>query len=110
LLGLIATAKRPPTAVAVKNVDPQQQKKEAKRKNKDDQEMAGDILVMPFLSQFPLPPDGSPPTSELVINYYGVIMAYASIQQVQTLGFKHSILQSLCCTEVMFDRSIFVRN
>jgi hypothetical protein len=81
LLGLIATAKGPPTAVAVKNVDPQQQKKEAKRKNKDDQEMAGNILVMPFLSQFPLPPDGSSPTSELVINYYGVIMAYASIQQ-----------------------------
>jgi hypothetical protein len=45
-------------------------------------------------------------------SYYGVIMAYASIQQVQTLGFKHSILQSLYCTEeeLMFDRSIFVRN
>jgi hypothetical protein len=45
-------------------------------------------------------------------SYYGVIMAYASIQQVQTLGFKQSILQSLYCTkeELMFDRSIFVRN
>lgn len=45
-------------------------------------------------------------------SYYGVIMAYASIQQVQTLGFKYSILQSLYCTEeeLMFDRSIFVRN
>jgi hypothetical protein len=45
-------------------------------------------------------------------SYYGVIMAYASIQQVQTQGLKHSILQSLYCTEeeLMSDRSIFVRN
>ncbi len=44
-------------------------KKRGKGKGKDVSGTAGEILVMPFLSQFPLPADGSDPRSEVVIKY-----------------------------------------
>jgi hypothetical protein len=47
-------------------------KKGGKGKSKDGEATAGEILVMPFLSQFPLPPDGVQPTSELAVKYVAI--------------------------------------
>lgn len=59
----------PPTAGGTKKSAPMKRKKGAKGKGKDGSGTAGEILVMPFLSQFPLPEDGSDPRSMEVIKY-----------------------------------------
>ncbi|KAL2650845.1 hypothetical protein R1flu_018973 [Riccia fluitans] len=81
LLGLIATSKGPPTTVAAKKVAAMKRKKAGKGKGKDGQGTAGELLVLPFLSQFPLPLPEMAPTSDLVINYYGALMAYGGLTQ-----------------------------
>ncbi|KAL3700792.1 hypothetical protein R1sor_018814 [Riccia sorocarpa] len=81
LLGLIATSKGPPTTVTAKKVAAMKRKKAGKGKGKDGQGTAGELLVLPFLSQFSLPPPDTPPTSDLVINYYGALMAYGGLTQ-----------------------------
>jgi hypothetical protein len=53
-------------------------KKGGKGKGKDGSGTAGEILVMPFLSQFPLPADGSDPRSEEVIKYVLFIFLLAT--------------------------------
>lgn len=81
LLGLIATSKGPPTAGGAKNVATMKRKKGGKGKNKDGEGTAGEVLVMPFLSRFPLPPDGVHPDSEITINYFGALMAYGGLHE-----------------------------
>ncbi|CAM6082528.1 unnamed protein product [Calypogeia fissa] len=81
LLGLIATSKGPPTSAAAKKVAAMKRKKGGKGRGKDGQGTAGDLLVVPFLSQFPLPTAEAPSSSEVVINYYGVLMAYGGLAQ-----------------------------
>nr|PNR26439.1 hypothetical protein PHYPA_031014 [Physcomitrium patens] len=81
LLSLIATAKGPPTAGGTKKGAAMKRKKGGKGKGKDWSGTAGEILVMPFLSQFHMPADGSDPRSEDVMKYYAVMMAYGSLQQ-----------------------------
>lgn len=91
LLGLIATSKGPPTGQGVKNVTTMKRKKGGKGKSKDGEGTAGEALVMPFLSQFPLPADGSPPDSDVAVNYFGALMAYGGlceflmIQEAETI-------------------------
>ncbi|BBN00117.1 hypothetical protein MPTK1_1g26560 [Marchantia polymorpha subsp. ruderalis] len=81
LLGLIATSKGPPTTVAAKKVAAMKRKKAGKGKGKDGQGTAGELLVLPFLSQFPLPPPEAASASDLVKNYYGALMAYGGLTQ-----------------------------
>ncbi|KAG0600495.1 hypothetical protein M758_11G038800 [Ceratodon purpureus] len=81
LLGLIATSKGPPTAEVTKNVATMKRKKGGKGKNDDGEGTAGEVLVIPFLSQFPLPPDGIQPDSEITINYFGALMAYGGLHE-----------------------------
>ncbi|KAG6548715.1 hypothetical protein Mapa_009870 [Marchantia paleacea] len=69
LLGLIATSKGPPTTVAAKKVAAIKRKKAGKGKGKDGQGTAGELLVLPFLSQFPLPPPEAASASDLVTKY-----------------------------------------
>lgn len=81
LLGLIATAKGPPTAGGVKKGAAMKRKKWGKAKGKDGLGTAGEVLVMPFLSQFTLPPDGALPSSEFVANYFGAVLAYGALHE-----------------------------
>lgn len=63
----LAIAQGPPTGQGVKNVTTMKRKKGGKGKSKDGEGTAGEALVMPFLSQFPLPADGSPPDSDVAV-------------------------------------------
>eukprot|EP00250_Pteridium_aquilinum_P033256 c5372_g1_i1 orf=217-3513(+) len=82
LLGLISTSKGPPSPAVAKSVSSTKRKKAGKNgKNKEAQGTAGELLVVPFLSRFSLPPDGCPSISEPVINYYGALLAYGGLQQ-----------------------------
>lgn len=98
LLGLISTSKGPPTPAMAKNVSATKRKKAGKNgKYKEAQGTAGELLIVPFLSRFPLPPDGCSSTSEPVINYYGALLAYGGLQQflkAQRPDHLHMLLQS----------------
>lgn len=59
----------PPTAGGTKKGAAMKRKKGGKGKGKDWSGTAGEILVMPFLSQFHMPADGSDPRSEDVMKY-----------------------------------------
>ncbi|EFJ18902.1 hypothetical protein SELMODRAFT_112168 [Selaginella moellendorffii] len=71
LLGVIATSKAGILAGPTPN-------KRKKGKNKDG--TAGELLVMPYLSRYPLPTDGT--CFESTVRYYfGVLLAYGALQQ-----------------------------
>ncbi|ONK61647.1 uncharacterized protein A4U43_C08F32130 [Asparagus officinalis] len=75
LLGVIAMSKGPPVASAVSK-----RKKIDKSKRKEHQSSIGELLVIPFLSKFPVPSDGNEPSSKTLQDYYGVLMAYGGLQ------------------------------
>ncbi|KAL4590741.1 hypothetical protein LXL04_003683 [Taraxacum kok-saghyz] len=69
LLGVISNSKGPPVAVVTSK-----RKKGEKNKQKGRSCM-GELLVLPFLSKFPIPS----PVSKTTNDYYGVLMAYSSL-------------------------------
>ncbi|XP_020101763.1 uncharacterized protein LOC109719467 isoform X2 [Ananas comosus] len=75
LLGVIALSKGPPVVSAVSK-----RKKGDKSKGKQQQSSIGELLVIPFLSKFPIPSDGEDISSKTVQDYYGVLMAYGGLQ------------------------------
>ncbi|KAJ3681318.1 hypothetical protein LUZ60_015807 [Juncus effusus] len=76
LLGVIATSKGPPVVSAVSK-----RKKGEKNKGKQQSSSMGELLIIPFLSNFRIPSDGDKDvSSKSVQNYYGVLMAYGSLQ------------------------------
>ncbi|KAG9459904.1 hypothetical protein H6P81_004412 [Aristolochia fimbriata] len=77
LLGIISMSKGPPTVTSASSSS--KRKKGEKNKLKNRSVFAGDALVMPFLSKFPIPSDAVM-LSEASNNYYGVLMAYGSLQ------------------------------
>ena len=55
----------PPTAEGTKAITTMKRKKGGRGKKSDGEGTAGEVVVMPFLSQFPLPPEGIQPDSEI---------------------------------------------
>lgn len=75
LLGVISISKGPPVAASVTS----KRKKGEKNKLKGRSSM-GELLVLPFLSKFPVPSDVTTPVMMKATNdYYGVLMAYGSL-------------------------------
>ncbi|KAF0896635.1 hypothetical protein E2562_026750 [Oryza meyeriana var. granulata] len=79
LLGVIALSKGPPVAPAASK-----RKKGDKSKGKVERSSIGELLVIPFLSKFPMPPQGEGASSKAVQNYFGVLMAYGGLQDFLT--------------------------
>ncbi|XP_073009559.1 uncharacterized protein [Typha latifolia] len=75
LLGVIAMSKGPPVVSAASK-----RKKNDKSKGKQLQSSIGELLVVPFLSKFPMPSDGEETSSKTVHDYYAVLMAYGGLQ------------------------------
>ncbi|XP_076942305.1 uncharacterized protein LOC143612130 [Bidens hawaiensis] len=71
LLGVISVSKGPPVVGSVTS----KRKKGEKNKQKGRSSM-GELLVLPFLSKFPVPSDV---TNNNINDYYGVLMAYGSL-------------------------------
>ncbi|KAK8954694.1 hypothetical protein KSP39_PZI001620 [Platanthera zijinensis] len=74
LLGVIANLKGPPSSAASK------QKKRNRNKKKECHSTVGELLVMPFLSRFPIPCGAEKSSSKVSQDYYGVLMAYGGLQ------------------------------
>eukprot|EP01018_Ginkgo_biloba_P009463 Gb_12572 [translate_table: standard] len=82
LLSVIALSKGPPMAGTANKIASAKRKKGGKSgKGREGQGSAGELLVIPFLSKYLLPSDGSSATSDSVANYYGVLLAYGSLQE-----------------------------
>lgn len=62
-------AQGPPTGGGAKKGAAMKRKKGSKGRGKDARGTAGDLLVLPFLSQFPLPAPGTSASSDVVIKY-----------------------------------------
>ncbi|KAL3505566.1 hypothetical protein ACH5RR_030948 [Cinchona calisaya] len=90
LLGVIAMSKGPPLATSSVS---SKRKKGEKTKSKNRSAM-GELLVLPFLSKFPIPASAS---AKAVNEYYGVLMAYSSLVDFlreQKLGFTAILIQN----------------
>ncbi|KAL6654520.1 hypothetical protein ACP70R_007985 [Stipagrostis hirtigluma subsp. patula] len=79
LLGVIALSKGPPVSSAASK-----RKKGDKSKGKSERSSIGELLVIPFLSKFPIPSHGEDASSMAVQNYFGVLMAYGGLQDFLT--------------------------
>lgn len=79
LLGVIALSKGPPVVSAASK-----RKKGDKSKGKGERSSIGELLVIPFLSKFPIPPQGEDVSSKAVQNYFGVLMAFGGLQDFLT--------------------------
>ncbi|KAL5681185.1 hypothetical protein ACJX0J_007570, partial [Zea mays] len=90
LLGVIALSKGPPVASAASK-----RKKGDKNKGKSEMSSIGELLVIPFLSKFPIPSHGEDASSVAVQNYFGVLMAYGGLQDDMSSSIYQSLMKSL---------------
>ncbi|XP_023733599.1 importin beta-like SAD2 homolog [Lactuca sativa] len=74
LLGVISISKGPPVAASLTS----KRKKGEKNKQKGRSSM-GELLVLPFLSKFPIPSHTNAPVRKITNDYYGVLMAYGNL-------------------------------
>lgn len=74
LLGVISISKGPPVAASVLS----KRKKGEKNRQKNRSSM-GELLVIPFLSKFPIPTDNTTSVTKIVNDYFGILMAYGSL-------------------------------
>ncbi|KAL2534882.1 ARM repeat superfamily protein [Abeliophyllum distichum] len=72
LLGVISISKGPP--VLASSVS--SKRKKGERNRRKDCSSIGELLVLPYLSKFPIPVDSS---SKDINEYFGVLMAYSSL-------------------------------
>ncbi|XP_023642078.1 uncharacterized protein LOC17893252 [Capsella rubella] len=81
LLGVLAMSKGPPVSTTNKASSAACKRKKGEKSRRNNQRCMGDLLVLPFLSKFPVPLksyilDASTPAA-----YFGVLMAYGSLQE-----------------------------
>ncbi|CAH9120422.1 unnamed protein product [Cuscuta epithymum] len=88
LLGVISMAKGPPVS------SNSSKRKKGEKRKKATCSSIGELLVLPFLSKFPVPTDANVKT---VNEYYGVLMAYGSLLdflKVEKPGYTATLLQT----------------
>ncbi|XP_019161856.1 PREDICTED: uncharacterized protein LOC109158402 [Ipomoea nil] len=90
LLGVISMSKGPP----VVNSSHSSKRKKGEKSKKTTRRSIGELLVLPFLSKFPIPSDAN---IKIVNEYYGVLMAYSSLLDFlkeQKPGYTATLLQT----------------
>ncbi|KAH9684053.1 Importin N-terminal domain-containing protein [Citrus sinensis] len=82
LLGVISVSKGPPmgTPSNCSSVSSKRKKGEKSKRNSMRSTM-GELLVLPFLSRFPIPCDANASHSRIQKDYFGVLMAYGGLQE-----------------------------
>ncbi|KAM7257151.1 hypothetical protein ACFE04_012892 [Oxalis oulophora] len=78
LLGVISMSKGPP--VGISNNAPSKRKKGEKNKKSSQRSSMGELLVLPFLSKFPIPSEANAFEGRVLKEYFGVLMAYGGLQ------------------------------
>ncbi|XP_050374323.1 uncharacterized protein LOC126791868 isoform X2 [Argentina anserina] len=80
LLGVISVSKGPQMGTSANASSASSKRKKGDRKKKNNQTCSiGELLVLPFLSKFPIPSDANPSQTRIMNDYFGVLMAYAGL-------------------------------
>ncbi|EEF43160.1 protein transporter, putative [Ricinus communis] len=81
LLGVISMSKGPPTATSHNGSVASSKRKKGEKNKRDNQRCSmGDLLVLPYLSKFPVPSDADALKARIINDYFGVLMAYGGLQ------------------------------
>ncbi|XP_015944961.1 importin beta-like SAD2 homolog [Arachis duranensis] len=98
LLGVISMSKGPPTESAADALSASAKRKKGQKNKKSNQRRSmGELLVLPFLSKFPIPSDSDVSQKQILNNYFGVLMAYGGLQDFlreQEPGYVTALLRT----------------
>ncbi|TKY54297.1 Importin beta SAD [Spatholobus suberectus] len=80
LLGVISMSKGPPMETATDSLSASSKRKKGqKNKRSNERRSMGELLVLPFLSKFPIPSDSNVSQKKILNDYFGVLMAYGGL-------------------------------
>ncbi|KAL2338903.1 hypothetical protein Fmac_013349 [Flemingia macrophylla] len=80
LLGVISMSKGPPMETASNSLSTSSKRKKGqKNKRSSERRSMGELLVLPFLSKFPIPFDSNLSQRKILNDYFGVLMAYGGL-------------------------------
>ncbi|XP_057416907.1 importin beta-like SAD2 homolog isoform X2 [Lotus japonicus] len=81
LLGVISMSKGPPMESATDSSSASTKRKKGQKNKRSNQPRSmGELLVLPFLSKFPIPSDSNVSQPNILNDYFGVLMAYGGLQ------------------------------
>ncbi|KAK7388057.1 hypothetical protein VNO78_22860 [Psophocarpus tetragonolobus] len=81
LLGVISISKGPPMETATDSLSASSKRKKGQKNKRINQRRSmGELLVLPFLSKFPIPSDSKLSDKKILNDYFGVLMAYGGLQ------------------------------
>lgn len=80
LLGVISLSKGPPIGTFSNgSLASSKRKKGEKNKGNGRRSSIGELLVLPFLSKFPIPSEANGAQTEILNNYFGVLLGYGGL-------------------------------
>ncbi|KAL6190783.1 hypothetical protein ACLB2K_037177 [Fragaria x ananassa] len=80
LLGVISMSKGPQMGTSANASSASSKRKKGEKKKRNNQTCSvGELVVLPFLSKFPIPSDANPSQTRITNDYFGVLMAYAGL-------------------------------
>ncbi|XP_059632005.1 importin beta-like SAD2 homolog [Cornus florida] len=100
LLGVIAMSKGPPMIASGNSSSVSSKRKKGEKNKGKNRSSMGELLVLPFLSKFPIPSNVDTSKTKILNDYYGVLMAYGSLQDFLTEQ-KPGYVTTLVCTRVL---------
>ncbi|KAK2358448.1 ARM repeat superfamily protein [Trifolium repens] len=77
LLGVISMSKGPPMETSI---DLSAKRKKGQKNKSNQRRSMGELLVLPFLSKFPIPSVSNVSQKKVLNDYFGVLMAYGGLQ------------------------------
>ncbi|XP_022958879.1 importin beta-like SAD2 homolog isoform X1 [Cucurbita moschata] len=79
LLGVIALSKGPPTVTHMNGSSASSKRKKGSKRTNNQCATMGELVVLPFLSKYPIPSDANASQTSIVNSYYGVLIAYGGL-------------------------------
>ncbi|CAN6548395.1 unnamed protein product [Malus baccata var. baccata] len=80
LIGVMSVSKGPPVGTSTNSLSASsKRKKNEKNKRSNQHPSIGELLVLPFLSKFPIPSDANTSQTKIQNDYFGVLMAYGGL-------------------------------
>ncbi|PPD97876.1 hypothetical protein GOBAR_DD05130 [Gossypium barbadense] len=80
LLGVVSMSKGPPTVSSNNGSSASSKRKKGEKNKKNNQRSIGELLVLPYLSKFPIPSDATASDPKILKDYFGFLMAYGGLQ------------------------------
>ncbi|KAL9352190.1 hypothetical protein Peur_054870 [Populus x canadensis] len=98
LLGVISTSKGPPMGTSSNGSSASSKRKKSEKNKSNNQRCSmGELLVLPFLSKFPIPSGTNASEARIINDYFGVLMAYGGLQDFireQKPGYITTLVQT----------------